>query len=119
MASNVGSSTTWGMSNGPKIATYIHRSQVGTFLADSNDLLFVSTVGDNLADELRDRGRHRRSCGTLRRWQELASHRRTRHACLRVSCNSVGRVACSVTIKGLLTQLLSSPPIGRSLSLFV
>jgi hypothetical protein len=59
------------------VARDLHRSQVGIFLADSYDLLFVSAVGENLADELRDRSRHRRSRGTLRRWQKLASHCRT------------------------------------------
>jgi hypothetical protein len=59
------------------VARELHRSQVGNVLADSSDLLFVSAVGENLADERRDRSRHRRSRWTLRRWQKLASHCRT------------------------------------------
>jgi hypothetical protein len=38
------------------VARDLHRSQVGIFLADSYDLLFVSAVGENLADQLRDWG---------------------------------------------------------------
>jgi hypothetical protein len=56
------------------VARDLHRSQVGIFLADSCDFFLIAAIGEDLAYELCDIGRHRHPRRDLRRWEKLTSY---------------------------------------------